>query len=76
MHPGPIDNRNIADYFLKASVLNKENNEKAFFVSKSTFYFFQSLYGGGPAVVENTYFDVFTTVKPQLLSQFSDKFEE
>jgi hypothetical protein len=50
--------------------------EGAFYVSKVTFYFFYSLYGGGPAVVENNYFKSEVPLKALVVNIQKNQFEE
>ena len=51
-----------------------DDEPKPYYISKRTFYFFHSVYGGGPAVVENIYFD--EKAKPLSLNGISSKFDD
>jgi len=59
MPPGPIDNKDIErklieeqEYYLDSEAFKK--NQDFYNVSKPLFYFFQSLYGGGPVIINNS----------------------
>lgn len=59
--PGPLDNREIEklliikeDDYLESEAF--ETNKDFYNVSKPLFYFFQSTYGGGPAIINNALF--------------------
>ena len=73
-NPGPIENRKIAKSLLSLRSLKEDTG--AYFVSKNTFYFFHTLYGGGPVVVENAYFNVEVRDKQLLTSGVSNKFDD
>ena len=53
-HPGPVDNGKIMKSMCRQRPGRQQREEaKAYQVSKHLFYFFVSLYGGGPAIVQN-----------------------
>ena len=55
VHPGPVNNKQILKHVIAMQSTNDTQQKTGFYsVSKHLFYFFVGLYGGGPAIVQNT----------------------
>lgn len=54
--PGPIRNEKLAQELLGLKV-SIDSGDRFYYVNKRIFYFFHTIYGGGPAIIENSYFD-------------------
>ena len=67
VHPGQINNRQIAKQLIVHT--GRPDSIDCYFISKMTFYFFHSLYGGGPAVVINDYFSEIDNIQPMIINQ-------
>ena len=55
MHPGPVDNQDLAERLVNFDDV-KDTNTGYYQISKPLFYFFVSQYGGGPAIISNSLF--------------------
>jgi hypothetical protein len=74
VHPGPINNRRLSRSLI--ALTGRADSVDCYFISKMTFYFFHSLYGGGPAVVDNFYFSTQNTIQPILNAQPASNSDE
>jgi hypothetical protein len=54
--PGPIDNTELEKWLSTKNDQVDEDTERYYTVSKNLFYFFISLYGGGPAIVHRKHY--------------------
>ena len=55
-NPGPIDNGKLTQTLLKQRDNKEGQNSTLYYsVSKHLFYYFHALYGGGPALVQNSF---------------------
>ena len=57
VEPGPVDNNAIARHLIEMQSANEQVNKnfQYYSVSKHLFYFFQSIYGGGPILVQSAH---------------------
>ena len=56
VHPGPVDNQSIMNKMIEMETTSNKNQQTFYNVNKHLFYFFYSLYGGGPAIITNETF--------------------
>ena len=72
VHPGPVDNESIVQHMinLRSEQDTSPNGQAMFYtVNKHLFHYFISLYGGGPAIIQN---QLFTQVECSFMPMRAD----